>query len=74
MAHIIDIAARSANSPVFLTSVTINTGGNLASWPYRPAGLSDKQVDVLRMAEQRFRFKREWTPQPLTDLIQGRCK
>ena len=28
-------------------------------------GMSNKDTDALRVAEERFRFRREWTPQPL---------
>ncbi|MFD1612338.1 VOC family protein [Sphingomonas tabacisoli] len=34
--------------------------GRIDQW-----GLSDKDNNALRAAEQRFRFRREWTPQPL---------
>jgi catechol 2,3-dioxygenase-like lactoylglutathione lyase family enzyme len=30
-------------------------------------GVSDKDFDGLRVAEERFRFRREWEPQPLAD-------
>ena len=32
-------------------------------------GLSDKDFDALRRAEQSFRFRRDWQPQPLDELL-----
>lgn len=38
--------------------------GRIDQW-----GLSDKDTASLRAAEERFRFRRDWTTAPLTDLI-----
>ncbi len=40
------------------------------TWPERRIdqwGISDKDFDGLRLAEERFRFRREWEPQPIAD-------
>ena len=42
------------------------------TWPDKRIdqwGLSDKDTDALRVAEERFRFRREWTPQPLGQSV-----
>ncbi|MGI4877873.1 MAG: VOC family protein [Janthinobacterium lividum] len=43
--------------------------GRIDQW-----GLSDKDNAGLRAAEERFRFRRDWTPAPLTDLIGASIK
>jgi 2,3-dihydroxy-p-cumate/2,3-dihydroxybenzoate 3,4-dioxygenase len=40
--------------------------GRIDQW-----GMSAKDVESLRQAEQRFRFRREWTPSPVDALAQG---
>ena len=40
--------------------------GRIDQW-----GLSDKDVAALKIAEERFRFRRDWSPSPLTALTRS---